>query len=266
MKIKMAAIDLDGTLLHDDMSLSDFSKDIIRKAEHRGIHIVLATGRMFDAARPKAEELGLSDTPLICYTGAWIMMSRSGRPIWQDGIDISVAEKILLTAREKGWLVHTFFDDQIYLPEPNKTEAKYKKYRTKAVAYLGNAFYHPKKKPTRLIFADGSEAVRREIRRVIETNFSDEVEVVFPGDDFVDVHKKGVSKGTALQKLCNMWDISLSEVIAFGNTENDVSMLKMAGISYAVKNADEYACSAAGNICDSNENDGVAKVLAEYLV
>lgn len=44
MKIKMAAIDLDGTLLHDDMSLSDFSKDIIRKAEHRGIRIVLATG------------------------------------------------------------------------------------------------------------------------------------------------------------------------------------------------------------------------------
>lgn len=171
MKIKMAAIDLDGTLLHDDMSLSDFSKDIIRKAEHRGVRIVLATGRMFDAARPKAEELGLSDTSLICYTGAWIMMSRSGRPICQDGIDISVAEKILLTAREKGWLVHTFFDDQIYLPEPNKTEAKYKKYRTKAVAYLGNAFYHPKKKPTRLIFADGSEAVRREIRRVIETNF-----------------------------------------------------------------------------------------------
>ena len=58
------------------------------------------------------------------------------------------------------------------------------------MAYLGDAFYHPKKKPTRLIFADGSEAVRREIRRVIETNFSDEVDVVFPGDDFVDVHKK----------------------------------------------------------------------------
>ena len=57
MKIKMASIDLDGTLLHDDMSLSDFSKDIIRKAEHRGIRIVLATGSMFDAARPKAEEL-----------------------------------------------------------------------------------------------------------------------------------------------------------------------------------------------------------------
>ena len=236
MKIKMAAIDLDGTLLHDDMSLSDFSKDIIRKAEHRGIRIVLATGRMFDAARPKAEELGLSDTPLICYTGAWIMMSRSGRPIWQDGVDISVAEKNSSDSKRKrnGWYI-LFLYDQIYLPEPNKTEAKYKKYRTKAVAYLGDAFYHPKKKPTRLIFADGSEAVRREIRRVIETNFSDEVEVVFPGDDFVDVHKKGVSKGTALQKLCNMWDISLSEVIAFGNTENDVSMLKMAGISYAVK-------------------------------
>lgn len=120
MKIKMAAIDLDGTLLHDDMSLSDFSKDIIRKAEHRGIRIVLATGRMFDAARPKAEELGLSDTPLICYTGAWIMMSRSGRPIWQDGVDISVAEKILLTAREKGWLVHTFLMTRSICQSPIK--------------------------------------------------------------------------------------------------------------------------------------------------
>lgn len=58
MKIKMAAIDLDGTLLHDDMSLSDFSKDIIRKAEHRGIRIVLATGRMFDAARPQGGRIG----------------------------------------------------------------------------------------------------------------------------------------------------------------------------------------------------------------
>ena len=53
MKIKMAAIDLDGTLLHDDMSLSDFSKDIIRKAEHRGIRIVLATGRMLTRRVPR---------------------------------------------------------------------------------------------------------------------------------------------------------------------------------------------------------------------
>lgn len=120
MKIKMAAIDLDGTLLRDDMSISDYSKDIIRKAERRGIRIVLATGRMFDAARPKAEELGLSDTPLICYTGAWIMMSRSGRPIWQDGIDISLAEKILLTAREKGWLVHTFLMTRSICQSPIK--------------------------------------------------------------------------------------------------------------------------------------------------
>jgi sugar (pentulose or hexulose) kinase len=70
MEIKMAAIDLDGTLLRDDMSISDFSKDIIRKAERRGIRIVLATGRMFDAARPKAEELGLSvNTKVVCGGG-----------------------------------------------------------------------------------------------------------------------------------------------------------------------------------------------------
>lgn len=266
MKIKMAAIDLDGTLLHDDMSISDYTKDIVRQAERKGIRIVLATGRMFDSAQPKAEELGLADAPLICYTGAWIMMSRSGKPLFRDGIDISVAERILSIAKAKGWLVHTFYDDQIYLPMPSETEAKYKKYRAKAVQYLGEDFYRPVKKPTRLIFADESESVRKEIRRVIEAQFSSEVEVVFPGDDFVDVHRKGVSKGTALQKLCEMWNIAPAEIIAFGNTENDVSMLELAGVSYAVENADEAARLAAQHICESNENDGVAKVLETYLI
>lgn len=265
MKIKMAAIDLDGTLLHNDMSISEYSKEIIHEMENRGVKIVVATGRMFDSARPMAEALGLSDTPLICYTGAWVMMSHTGTPILQEGVDIPVAEKILAIARERNWLVHTFFDDYIYLPEPSETEEKYQKYRTKKVQYLGESFYHPEKKPTRLIFASESFLVRNEIRRTIESFFSHEVETVFPGDDFVDVHKKGINKGWAIQRLCRMWQISEDQVVAFGNTENDVSMLRRAGVSYAVANADQIAKDAATYICDSNENDGVAKILEQYL-
>ena len=67
--VKMIAIDLDDTLLHDDISLSDYTKDILRKVMERNIRIVIATGRMFQAARPWGQAIGLGDVPLICYTG-----------------------------------------------------------------------------------------------------------------------------------------------------------------------------------------------------
>ena len=78
--------------------------------------------------------------------------------------------------------------------------------------------------------------------------------------------KKESAKGQRFRSCAICGIFLFLRSLLFGNTENDVSMLKMAGISYAVKNADKYARSAAGSICDSNENDGVAKVLAEYLV
>lgn len=64
--VKMIAIDLDDTLLHDDISLSDYTKDILRKVMERNIRIVIATGRMFQAARPWGQAIGLGDVPLIC--------------------------------------------------------------------------------------------------------------------------------------------------------------------------------------------------------
>ena len=71
MGIKLVAIDLDGTLLHDDMSISSYSKNVLKKIQNAGIRIVVATGRMFSAARLKTAELDLGDVPVICYTGAW---------------------------------------------------------------------------------------------------------------------------------------------------------------------------------------------------
>lgn len=65
--------------------------------------------------------------------------------------------------------------------------------------------------------------------------------MVFPGDDFVDIHKKGVNKAAAVRFLCEKKGIRAYEIMAFGNTENDVPLLKMAGFSYAVSNADEVA-------------------------
>lgn len=103
MSIRMIAIDLDGTLLHDDMTISAYSREVIQKAIQKGYEIVVATGRMWDSARSKVALLRLGNVPVICYTGAWIMWSETGEPILQDGLSADLASRVMLAARERGW-------------------------------------------------------------------------------------------------------------------------------------------------------------------
>lgn len=137
MSIRMIAIDLDGTLLHDDMTISAYSREVIQKAIQKGYEIVVATGRMWDSARSKVALLRLGNVPVICYTGAWIMWSETGEPILQDGLSADLASRVMLAARERGWEATAFWDNHIYMEKPNGSEAKYQKYRTQKPQYLG---------------------------------------------------------------------------------------------------------------------------------
>jgi Cof subfamily protein (haloacid dehalogenase superfamily) len=265
MPIRLIAIDLDGTLLHDDMTISSYSKEMIRRAMAKGYRIVVATGRMWDSAKAKVALLELGNVPVICYTGAWIMMSGTDEPVMQDGIAPELAGEILRAGREAGWTATAFWNGHIYMEKSDGTEAKYQKYRTQRPQYLGEDFYHPRERVTRIVFTDPTQEGRDRIRAFLEERFGNEITVVYPGDDFVDIHKKGIHKASALQYLADKEGFTAEEVLAFGNTENDVSMLRWAGLSYAVANADEVAKEAADRLCPSNEEDGVAKALEKLL-
>lgn len=266
MLIRMVAIDLDGTLLHDDMSISSYSCDVIRKVMEKGYKVVIATGRMWDSARAKVDLLSLGNVPVICYTGAWIMMSETGEVVEKEEMDTSLSERILTFARGKDWHATSFIDDQILMDEPDGTEIKYRKYRSKQPVFIGEEFYHPKKPVTRIVFSSPSLEERIKIREELEKEFGNEVDIVFPGDDFIDVHKRGINKAEAVRFLCEKEGFTLQEVMAFGNTENDVPLLKAAGMSYAVANAEEIAKEAAREICLSNEDDGVAQMMEKVLL
>ena len=263
--IQLAAIDLDGTLLHDDMTISAAAREVLQKAA-RQVRIVVATGRMFDSAREKANLLGLPDMPVICYTGALVGMTRSGRVLWEEGLPLPLAEAILAEGRREGWSIQSYIHDDICMPGPSPAEAKYRKYRAKPAQYLGEAFYHPQYAPTRLIVTEPDREKRAAIRAAIAARFGDQVDMVYPGDDFLDIHKKGVSKAAALLRLSHDWGIAPEEMVSFGNTENDASMLKMTGLSYAVANAEPAAKEAAQEILPyTNNEDGVAKKLSALL-
>ena len=124
MTPKIAALDLDETLLHSDMTISEYSRNVIRQVQQKGIHVVIATGRMFSSACLKARELDIGDVPVICYTGAWIGLCESGTVLHKDSLPLSEARSVLALARRKGWMIQSYINDVLCLPEEGELEKK----------------------------------------------------------------------------------------------------------------------------------------------
>lgn len=167
-------------------------------------------------------------------------------------------------SKRKGWLVHTFLMTRSICQSPIKRKQSIRSTEPR-LWHTWEMHFTIRRKSRRGWFCGWVRSGPQRDTQGHRDEFSDEVEVVFPGDDFVDVHKKESAKGQRFKScaICGIFLFLRSSLLVI---QKWCIYAENGGNFLCCKNADEYARSAAGNICDSNENDGVAKVLAEYLV
>jgi len=111
--MKLLAIDLDDTLLRDDNTVSDYTKEVLKKAQDKGIEVLIATGRMYQTAYPVAHRLGLGDVPMVLYSGGVIQRVESKELIWERAIPPEVAHKVLAIAKEHNIYIQSYIDDEL---------------------------------------------------------------------------------------------------------------------------------------------------------
>lgn len=264
--IKLVAIDLDDTLLRDDISISDYTKEVLQKVKAQGVRIVIATGRMFKAARPWGMVLNLGDVPMVVYTGSMTARCESGTILNEHLMNLNTARQILQTGREHGWYMQSYIDDELYVPYRDDRTDSYEKNCGVTAHVLGDAFWTPEKAPLKVLVYENDPAVMEEVSRVMIEKYGDRAGYVCSSRYFFELNSKQASKGEALTELCAQWDIPLQNIAVFGNAQNDVSMLKLTPWSFAVANAAESARQAARFITASNNEDGVAKALEKYIL
>ena len=265
-QIKLIATDLDDTLLRHDVSVSDYTKDVFRRAKERGVRIVVATGRMFCAARPWGRAIGVGDVPMIVYTGSMVGRCESGEILSCETIELSLAKEILEAIHEKNFYVQYYVDDVLYVPYYCEKTEKYEKSCGVSAHVLGDDFWKLDAPPLKiLIFEDDLDRMA-DAEAAILPQFSERAGWAKSTPFFLEFNAKGASKGAALTKLCEKWGISLENVMTFGNAQNDVSMLSITPWSFAVSNAAEAAIEAAHFMTDSNDCDGVAKAVEKYVL
>ncbi|WP_080873231.1 Cof-type HAD-IIB family hydrolase [Oceanobacillus timonensis] len=240
--IKLIALDMDGTLLNPALEISKRNKAAIQEALNQGIQVVLSTGRGMDTCYPYAQDLNLQ-TFLITANGGevWTMEKEL---LQRKLLSANIVEDLNQITKEKGvrrWMISTekvFQEDEIV----NIHDYQWLKF--------GCASENPEK-------------LREVQERLMEW---EELELTNSLPTNIEINPKGVSKANALDFLCERTGISMEEIMAVGDSLNDMKMIQKVGVGVAMGNAQDVIKEAANAVTFSNIEDGVGKAIEKFAL
>jgi hypothetical protein len=263
--IRLVALDIDGTLLTPGAHVDALPEDPITRAVHdlrdAGVIVALATGRMFPGTSYVAKHLGI-DQPLICQQGASVHEA-DGSLRHGCTIDKEIAHELFDYAQTHNWAL-AWFDSQRYLVTKHCDEAKF-------FADVSRVDMEIQREPHSTgITATGIDIISTrqhssDIHVLLEARYGARITLLdFPS--VTAVHAPQASKGNALKELAQELGVARDEVLAVGDSVNDVSMLSWAGHSAAPEHCDRYARDSAREILPGNGVDGVVAKLRSVIV
>lgn len=264
MTYKLLALDLDGTLLNSEQKISAKNFSMIRKAEENGVRIVIATGRMFNSALPYINRLDLSG-PMITYNGALIKEAKTGQIIDHTPLKKDDIIEILTIARDRDLHINMYHNDQLYV----------EKYFDEAVFYENISGIKAKQinslnelidlDITKILLIDRNKDSYKTHLNYFKNKYSNNLSISKSNSSYIDIMAKDVSKGNALLKVAELYDIKPAEIIAIGDSYNDLKMLKIVGLGIAMENSSNDIKNIAQMTTLNNDNNGVAKAINNII-
>ena len=286
MPVRLLALDLDGTLLDSRGEISLRNRDAIQAARARGVRVALVTGRRFRDARPLALELGL-DVPIISHNGALTKHARTLETVAAKLLPLPAAHKVLGVARREAADAMISDDPQGYgllvydhISEGNQALARYIAWSRRIVgetaeetvlhvpsleAYLDHEPIHIGFSGTCASVESLIETLRRDVGDGIQI-----LSTMYPQQNFalLDVLHPEASKGAGLAAVAAEYKVPREAVMAVGDNYNDLEMLRYAGTSVVMGNAEESLRTLVeeAHITASNDEDGVALVIEQFIL
>lgn len=264
MTIKLIAVDLDDTLLDSKLAVSPRACEAIRQAVARGVTVTIATGRMYCSALVYAKQLNL-DVPLITYNGALIKACLSGETLLNQPVEREFALEVMTLCRERNWYIQTYMNDELYVKEFNEHAAYYQHLSGIKPHAIGGRLYDVEQPPNKLLLMLGVDEIK-EAYNIIKARFGNKLTVAITKPTFIEITHPLANKGRALAFLADKLHIRQEEVMAIGDSGNDLDMIKYAGWGVAMGNAREAIKAAARLETLSNDADGVAEAIEKYVL
>ncbi len=269
IQFKLVAIDLDDTLLRSDLTVSERTMRVLRQVRSRGVAVTISTGRMFSSAKPFAEQLEF-DVPLITYGGALIKHAGSGEVLYNRPLEPEVARQVIRFGRERKIQVNFYLlngeEDELYaelLTPWGESYSRFSKVPFHRVPDLEELLQRGD--PLKLLLIEDEPVTNRCLQELREL-LGGQAHLAKSKPRFLEVDHPEATKGRALQELAASLQVERRQVLAIGDSYNDIEMLEFAGLGVAVANAPPEVQSRAGYITASNNEDGVALALEKFVL
>lgn len=262
MAYKLIAIDLDDTLLDDNLTIPERVRDAVKKAVDLGIYVVLCTGRIRKGALRYYESLGLN-TLLITAGGAQVH-DAAGQPVFEHCVDPALVKKLLEYAYANGLHAQVYIDGELVYREKNKYAEAYEKPYGHAGILMPDLLEMDTIVTPKVIYISDVERMD-DIQTRVEAEFP-MLNIKRSKPTYVEIASPDVSKGDALKFVAEYYGVKREEIIAMGDAEIDVPMLEFAGLGVAMSNATPHTKQAADALCPSNNEGGVADVIQKYIL
>lgn len=288
---KIVAVDLDGTMLNSYGEVSAKTKEIIKQCIEKGIYIVLASGRPIDSIKTIAKEIK-SQEYFIAGNGALVYDMKEDKMIYENYMKKEKVLEIIKICEENS-IAYNVYTDKTILTSNLKFNVLYyykenlKKEEDKKtnISIVENVYDYVKnmqeEKFLKITICDENSTIFNSIiKKVKEINEIDILEVshmsrklIEQGTEqipveyyYTEITASDVDKWKAIEFLMKELEITPEQVMAIGDNMNDKKMIENAGLGVAIKGSTPEVISVAKYVTDTNNHDGVAKVLEKYVL
>ncbi|PKM76996.1 MAG: Cof-type HAD-IIB family hydrolase [Firmicutes bacterium HGW-Firmicutes-15] len=266
MSIKLVALDLDDTLLDTGLKISEDCVRTIQEVRKRGVRVTISTGRMYRSALPYAQQLEI-DVPLITYQGAWVKNSLSGEVLYCKPVPRKLAIEVIKYFKVAGVHCHSYYNDQLVMESLSEEGRFYSQLAGVEAVLVDDLIAQLDTGEAMKIMAISyDEKQLLDIERNLKLNYGDNLHITRSKPYFLEVMHREANKAKALEVIARHFGIGRQEVMAVGDSYNDIEMIEWAGLGVAMGNAFQSVKEIADFVTASNEEEGVAEALRRFII
>lgn len=264
---KLIALDMDGTLLREDKTVSDATKIAIAKAKEKGVKVVLASGRPIEGLERYLEELNLmtEEDYVLSYNGAIAQKTKSKEVISRIALKGQDLHELYDLSKELGVNIHAFSKLGCITPELTKYSQLEGEINGIDVTVISYDEVDAEEEIVKIMMVAEPEILEEAIKKIPQSLF-ERYTIVRSAPFFLEFLDPNANKGEGVKALAESLGIKREEVICVGDAGNDEHMVNYAGLGVAMGNAFEELKAVADFITATNEEDGVALVINKFIL
>ncbi len=265
MTYRLLALDIDGTL-HDrqtDTPLTERTKQAVARVLKTGAGVTLATGRMYNSSLPFSRALGIT-LPIICYQGAFTSDPVTHEIVRETPIPLHLAHRLIRILEDRGLNPYVFVRDHFYVREMTETVRQYEEVLNVEADQVSDLIRSVQSLPTKIVVT-GDAGPIGSVPAMVDTTFNGTLAAMLTHDFLCEIGHPDGSKGKALSYLAESLGVKREEVIAVGDSPNDIDMIEWAGLGVAMGNAPDKVKCSADQVTLPASDHGLAVLLETLL-